>query len=145
MLYFEGHLDTKVYCIYLWDKDSGLFRYEPGKVPAINPVPHPENKTITAHQDWSGGAWKESTYRWKGSETELIEQDTLYGDGSTQTDKDCGFTFTCSRLINGKMVTTLEKPICTQEEMDNLPECPDAAAPPEPNAITTKPTIEKKD
>jgi hypothetical protein len=75
----------------------------------------------------------------------LIEQDGLYGDGSTQTDKKCGFEFSCNRLINGKMVTTLEKPICTNEEMENLPTCPDGALPPATKAPESMPATETKD
>ncbi|HME57422.1 MAG TPA: hypothetical protein VKF63_03730 [Terracidiphilus sp.] len=133
--YYIPHLGKKSYCIFLWDNKAKLFRYSNELAElSLNPVPHPENKTLTTREDWQGGASQESTYRWNSGKLEMIEQDSLLGDWSQQTDKQCGFTFTCNRLVNGEMVTTLEKPVCTSEEMNNLPECPAASTPPVPKA-----------
>jgi hypothetical protein len=137
LVYDNSHLDKKLYCIYLWDTKAGQFRYSSDLTDiAANVEVHPKNKTITSHEDWFGGPWQDSTYRWVGDKLELIEQNNLLGDWSTQKDGQCGFTFTCSRLINGKMITTLEKDICTPEAMDNLPNCP--AAPPSPESQPPK-------
>jgi hypothetical protein len=72
------------------------------------------------HEDWQGGPFQNSTYRWIGGKLELIEQDGLSGDWSLPD----GFTFSCSRRLNGKMITTLEKSFRSPEEMDALPDCP---------------------
>jgi hypothetical protein len=123
--YDNDHLGKKLYCIYLWDNETGRFLFSPELTEvAIDPVAHPESKTITTRSDWQGGAHEESTYRWNGGKLELIQQNGLYGDWALQNGKTCHFTFSCRRLINGKMVTTLEKPVCTPDEMEKLPECP---------------------
>lgn len=140
------HLDKKLYCIYLWDNKTGRFIYSKELTDVgVNLVTHSENKTLTTREDWQGGPWEKSTYRWNSGKLELIEQDGLYGDWSTQTDKKCGFEFSCNRLINGEMVTTLEKPVCTPEEMDNLPPCPAAVTPPAPKAPAKIPILKSKD
>jgi hypothetical protein len=127
LTYYIPHLDKKLYCIYLWDTKTGRFRYSNALSElAVNPAPHPENKTITMHEDWQGGLWTESTYRWNGARPELIEQNSLHGDGSLRGNEKCGFDFTCSRLVNEKMVTTLEKRVCSP--MEDLPDCPAAAS-----------------
>lgn len=123
------HLDKKLYCIYLWDNKADHFVYSPELSGiAVDPVPDPENKTITTREDWQGGAWQVSTYLWDDGKLELIEQESLLGDWSQQTAKECGFAYTCSRLIGGKMVVTLGKDVCTPEEMDQLPSCPAASS-----------------
>jgi hypothetical protein len=128
-----SHLGTKIYCIYPWDPKAGRFVYSKQlSAIAVNLEPHPENKTLVSHQDWSGGPWQESIYRLKKEEPELIEESSLLGGWSQQTKEQCGFTFTCSKLINGKMVVTLSKPICTVEEMDDLPDCPGPPVQPTP-------------
>jgi hypothetical protein len=131
--YYIPHLDKRLYCIYTWDNKTERFRYSPElSDEAVDPVPHPESKTITMRDDWQGGAYELRTYRWKGDKLELIEQNGLYGYWDPQSDGKCGFTFSCSRLVNGKMVTTLEKPVCTVDEMDHTPKCPAAATVPAP-------------
>ncbi len=142
--YYIPHLGKKLYWIYLWDNKAGIFRYSNELAElSVNPVPHPENKTLTTHEDWQGGAWQESTYRWNDGKLELIEQNSLLGDWGDQSNGKCGFHFSCSRLIKGKMVTTLEKPICDVDEMQNLPDC-SAATPPASKAPAKKPSTEKK-
>jgi hypothetical protein len=129
LTYDVPHLDKKLYCIYLWDNKAGRFRYSNALSElAVNPVPQPLNKTITMHEKWQGGLWTESTYRWNGAKPELIEQNSLLGDGVLRSDQQCGLTFSCSRLVNGRMVTTLEKHVCSPS--DALPDCPASGATP---------------
>jgi hypothetical protein len=71
--YFHPHLATSVFCIYLWDHSAGRFRYAP-EIPAINPLPHPENKTITVHQDLFGGVFSDSTYRWEAPSSNSLKR-----------------------------------------------------------------------
>lgn len=108
----------------------------------MNIVPHPENRTISLHDDWQGGTWQESTYRWNDGKLELIEKNSLVGDGSEQSDRGCGFLFICSRLVKGEMTTTLEKQVCSP--MDGLPNCPAATTTQEPKTLATKTAKEKK-
>jgi hypothetical protein len=123
LTYSIPHLDKKMYCIYLWDNKAGRFRYSNALSElAVNPAPHPASKTITMHEDWQGGLWTESTYRWNGARPELIEQNSLLGEGSLKSNQMCRFTFTCSRLVDGTMLTTLNKRVCSLTE--NLPTCP---------------------
>lgn len=119
------HLGKRLDCIYLWEPKTERFAYskELSEV-ATNLEPHPETKTLTTREDWQGGLWEETTYRWKNQKLELIEQNNLLGDWRNSTAAECGFIYTCNRLIKGKLTTTLEKPICKPEEMDDLPRCP---------------------
>lgn len=127
------HLDKKIYCVFLWDAKAERFVYSKDLTDiAANLEAHPENKTLTTREDWMGGAWEASTYRWNVGKLELIEQSGLYGDWSTKLPGEkCNFAYNCSRLINGKMVTTLGKDVCTPEEIENLPDCP---SPPKPSS-----------
>jgi hypothetical protein len=120
------HLDKKIYCIFLWDNKTQRFHYSKELNDAgANLEAHPETKTLTTRDDWQGGAWEESTYRWDNGKLETIESNGLYGDWGIQPEKGkCAFEFTCSRLIGGKMTETLRKNICTPEEMDDLPALP---------------------
>jgi hypothetical protein len=129
------HLDKKLYCVFLWDPKTERFVYSKELTDiAVNLEPHPENKTLTKRDDWMGGAWEETTYRWNGGKLEAIEDTSMLGGWGDDPTKQCGFTFTCSRLIGGKMITTFEKPVCTPEEMDNLPGCPSPTTPKPPTA-----------
>jgi len=125
------HLDKRLYCIFLWDIQAGQFRLskELSDLDA-NLEAHPEDRTLTGREDWQGGAWQNSTYRWEGGHPELIEQSGLLGDWGLPPSKErpCGFEFSCSRRIHGKMAVTLHKWICTPGEMDYLPACPAAAS-----------------
>lgn len=83
---YTPHLDKKLYCIYLWDNKLGRFNYSKELTEiASNLEAHRENKTLTAREDWQGGAWEESKYRWNRDKLELIEQNSLLGDWSSQT------------------------------------------------------------
>jgi hypothetical protein len=129
--YYIPHLDKRLYCVYLWDNKTGRFDYAPEVTDdvGVSPVSHPENKTITSDDEWDFGAYETTTYRWIGSKLELIEQNGLYGNADNPK---CHFTYSCSRLVNGKMVTTMEKPLCSEKEIDNPPKCPTAATIPAP-------------
>ncbi len=114
------HLGKSQYCVYLWNEAEQQFRYDP-ESPAVGPMPHPETKTITAHQDWQGGSSNNSTYRWNGTKIELIEENgTVYGSD----DPNCGSTDFCRKLINGKMVITAEKPSSCSGKQDVPLVCP---------------------
>jgi hypothetical protein len=117
--YFHPHLATSVFCIYLWDHSAGRFRYAP-EIPAINPLPHPENKTITVHQDLFGGVLSDSTYRWEGAKLELVEEN---GRVSGSENPECGFTDYCSRLINGEITITAERPAGCSDKPDVPVDC----------------------
>jgi hypothetical protein len=131
------HLGTKVLCIYTWDNKSGRFRYAP-EIPLPNPVPHPETKTITVHQDWMGGIYADSTYRWTGAKFQLIEEHgRLDGTGSK-----CAFVDHCEKLVNGQMITTLWRPVmCSENESDPPLICPAGATRPAANVPRKKPSI----
>ena len=139
--YYIPHLDKRLYCIYLWDKETGRFSYSKDLTEiAVNLEPHPENKTLTAHEDWFGGVYADRTYHWIGAKLELIEErGRLYGS----SDPKCGFTDHCEELVNGKMITTLERPAtCTNDKGEDLDDieriCPTAATPPTPKAPAKK-------
>jgi hypothetical protein len=121
-LNFDGFEDIEL----LYDYIPGRFRYSQGVTNiATNIEAHPGDRTLTTHEDWMFGPWQDSTYRWRAGKLVLVEQVSLLGSWSLpEGQKRCGFTYTCSRLIRGKMVDTLKKPICDPDEMDDLPECP---------------------
>jgi hypothetical protein len=106
MQFFHPHLAKSVFCIYLWDDQTGRFRYAP-EIPSVDPIPHPENKTITVDQDFFGGVFSHSTYRWQAAKLELVEENGMV---SGSEDPNCGFTSYCSRLINGEITITAERP-----------------------------------
>ena len=146
--FYIPHLDKKVYCIYLWDKRTGRFSYsvELSKE-GVNLEPRPENKTITAHEDWFGGVYADRTYRWIGTKFELIKED---GRHSGSSDPKCSFTDYCEELVNGKKITTLEWPAaCVNsvgEDVEDIPlSCPAAATPSVSTTPSDKPAKKKKD
>lgn len=108
---FDSHNGTSVYCIYVWDQKEAVFRHEPA-IPEVNPVPDSENKTILVHQDWQGGPYSDTKYRWNGPKLEVIE---VSGRVSGSSDPDCAFTDYCSRLINGRMVSRRVKSGCSKQ------------------------------
>lgn len=139
LLNYIPHLDKRLYCIFLWDSNAGQFRYSKDLSDISADIEaDPKTKTLTTREDWQGGAWEVTTYRWNGGKLEEIEDDGLFGDwGLKPPSGECSFTYSCSRRKEGKMVTTLEKKVCTPEEMDDLPGCPAAVA---PNAGASKGT-----
>jgi hypothetical protein len=140
--YYQPHLATKVFCVYTWDNNSGQFRYAP-EIPGPNPVPHPGSKTITVHQDWMGGVYADTTYRWTGSNfVETERSGRAFGSDRPQ----CGFTDHCEKLISGEMVTTLWRPIACAESTEPDPPlvCPAGATTAAPNAPKKLPAVQKK-
>jgi hypothetical protein len=120
--YLHPHLGTEIYCIYLWDPQSGRFRDAPEDFPSMNPVVHPESRTLTVHRDWMGGIYADTTFWWNGAKYEEVESS---GRSSTSDDPKCSFTDHCVRLINGKMVTTLQRPVvCKDDRVDPPLYCP---------------------
>ena len=118
---YSAHLGTKVFCFYTWDNQASLFRSAPD-IPGPNPVPHLENKTLTVHQDWFGGDYADSTWRWTGAKFELVEE---FGRVSGSDDPKCGFTDHCEKRIAGKMVTTLSRGVvCSDQRRDPPLVCP---------------------
>jgi hypothetical protein len=122
--FFANRFARSVYCIYVWDQKLERFRSAP-EIPDIDPVAHPESQTITVHIDWPAGGWSDSTYRWRGNKPELIEE-----DGRRSANRNnCGTDY-CSRLINGKMLTTAEKRVRCSDDGRYVPlVCPPASSP----------------
>jgi hypothetical protein len=124
-------LGTKLYCIYTWENNSGRFRYAP-EIPAVSPVAHPENKTITVHQEWQGGIYADSTYKWAAAALQLIEE---RGRISGSDDPKCTFADHCDKVVSGKMITTLYRPVaCSDGRPDPPLVCPAGATRPATNA-----------
>ena len=114
-------LGTRLYCIYTWDNSSGHFRPAP-EIPNVSPVPHPETKTITVHQNWQGGLFADSTYRWVGASVQLIEE---RGRVAGSDDPKCSFTDHCDKVTGGKLVTTLRRAVvCSDGRPDPPLVCP---------------------
>jgi hypothetical protein len=118
--YYVPHLGKSLYCIYTWSEQDGRFRAAP-EIPRIDPIPHPQDKTITVHEDWQGGVYSDSIYRWNGTKLELAEQN---GRVSGSDNPQCGFTDYCSQLIKGKMVITAERPSGCMDGPENQFVCP---------------------
>jgi hypothetical protein len=104
--YYVQHLGKSIYCIYTWSPQDGRFRHAP-EIPDTDPVADPENKTITVHEDFFGGVFTDSIYRLSNGKAQLV---VANGRVSGSSRADCGFTEYCSRMINGKMVTTVSRP-----------------------------------
>ncbi len=133
LIAYIPHLDKRISCIYLWDQKRGSFALSKQLSDiGANLEAHPESKTVTSHESWFGGPWQDDTYRWTGNRLEVIEESSLLGDWSLQTSDKCGYTYTCSRLVGGKLALTLSKPVCSGDEMGNLPACPVAPVRPKP-------------
>jgi hypothetical protein len=118
--YADGNPAKSLYCVYLWDANAGRFRYEP-QLFISNPMPDPKNRTITSHNDFQGGLFVESTYRWNGAKLEeTLEKGLTYGSDKPA----CAFTVYCQRLINGKLRAVFEKATaCNDGPIDDI-QCP---------------------
>ena len=120
--YYSLHLGKSIYCIYKSDQKRGSFLPAP-EIPNINPVAHPQSRTITVHEDWQGGPYADHTYRWNRAKVKLIEENgRLYGSDNPK----CGFTDFYSRLRNGKMITTAERASACDDQPDLPLVCPAA-------------------
>lgn len=101
----HSHLGKSIFCVYLWDDKIGRFRYEP-QIPAPDPIPHPDAKTITTHNEYSDGSHYDSTYVWVGNKVLEIASVGLAHDNPSP---DCPWTAFCYKRINGKMTTAFSK------------------------------------
>jgi hypothetical protein len=118
--YFVPHLAKSIYCVYIWSPQEGRFRHAP-EIPDTNPIANPANKTITVHEDYFGGVFIDRTYRLSNGKPELVVEN---GRVSGSSRADCGFTDYCSRLINGKMVTTARRPSTCEHDEPTAVVCP---------------------
>lgn len=121
--YFNDHLGKSLFCVYLWDDRTGRFREEPTLSGLGNFTADPKSKTISAHEDYFGGVYKDSTWAWRGPKLVLISESGLV---SGSENPDCGFTFYCNRLVNGKMRELINKPtVCGNQSGEQLV-CPES-------------------
>ncbi|MBZ5727628.1 MAG: hypothetical protein LAP87_21850 [Acidobacteriia bacterium] len=103
------HLGKSIFCVYLWDDKAGQFRYEP-QIPMPDPIPHPENKTITTHNEYFGGTQSDSVYVWVGrTVTEIATWGLANEYGMPGGNPNCPWTAYCYKRINGKMRTVSMK------------------------------------
>jgi hypothetical protein len=124
--FYSSHLAKSYWCVYTWDQRTARFRYAP-EIPGPDPVPHPESKTITVHQDFQSGPFNDRAYQWKAGKVELIEESGAT-DGST--DPKCASTWYCMRPVNGEMVVVTDLPFaCNDGRPDPRFVCP--ATPPD--------------
>jgi hypothetical protein len=124
--YINDHLGKSLYCVYLWDNGTGRFREEPTLSQIGNFTPDPQAKIISAHEDYFGGVYKDSTWMWNGGKLVLIAESGLLS-GSDK--RDCGFTFYCNRRINGRMRSLVEKPYGCEIQPDVQLDCPASSVP----------------
>src|SRR5262249_51328657 len=109
-----------IYCIYAWNPKGGAFRHA-SEIPDTDPVAHPENKTITVHEDFFGGVFIDRTYRLINGRAQLVVENARVSGSNCA---DCGFTDYCSWLINGKMVTTVLRPFGCEHDEPTAVVCP---------------------
>jgi hypothetical protein len=110
--FYHPHLGKSIFCVYLWDEKAGRFRYEP-QIPSPDPIPHPENKTITTHNEYFGGTHSDSVYVWIAGKVTEIATWGLSNEGDTLGRSKCPWTTYCDKRINGKMRTvTLKETGC---------------------------------
>lgn len=107
--YHVPHLGKSIFCVYLWDEKAQRFRYEP-QMPTVDPVAHPETKTITTHEEWIGGTWGDAVYIWLGDKLAPIAEWGLANEaGLPETNADCPWTAWCSNRIDGTMRKVVTK------------------------------------
>jgi hypothetical protein len=115
--WYNSHLGKHLYCMYLWSAAQGRYVYAKD-MPDTDPEVHPESKRVTTHEDWFGGVYADTTYQWTGSRFEKIESS---GRVSGSDDPKCGFTDSCAKRINGKMVTTLKRAVVCEDGREDPP------------------------
>jgi hypothetical protein len=118
--YYVPHLGKSLFCIYAWDAREDRFTAAP-EIPDTDPVAHPETKTISVHEDFFGGVFTDSIYKWSGSKLVLtLESGRLYGSDRP----GCGFTDFCRQVINGQLVDTASRPSGCGDTPDKQLICP---------------------
>ena len=101
--FYHPHLGKSIFCVYLWDEKTSKFRYEP-QIPMPDPIPHPESRTITTHNEYMGGSWSDSVYIWlAGKLIPIAEWGLANEGGTTGANANCAWTAWCAKRINGKM------------------------------------------
>ena len=71
-----------------------------------DPTPHPDNRTITSHNEYMGGDWSDSVYVWSAGKIIPIAQWGLINtSGEAGANANCPWTAWCAKRINGKMRT----------------------------------------
>jgi hypothetical protein len=126
LLWSNGHLEKQLYCIYLWDPATSRFFYSSDATDTLggDPDPDPGRKTISTFNDFFGGEYESDTFQWV--EHKLVRTSSI---SMKHSDSGSGcFTYSCSKLLMGKMVTTLQKQLCSQAEYGDPPDCPSAGA-----------------
>jgi len=138
---FVPHLGKSYFCVYLWDEMSGQFRFEP-QIPEPDPIPHPEDKTITTQDVYSGDAtYRHALYVWiAGKVTEIARWGVTRNEPTVPgTDPACPWVAYCSKRINGKMQNVSTKEMgCNDIPVEEI-----ACAPP-PLRILNATTPPKK-
>jgi hypothetical protein len=118
--YYVPHLGKSLFCIYVWNAKGDRFTEAP-EIPDTDPVAHADTRTISVHEDFFGGVFTDSIYKWSGSKLGLIlESGRLYGSDKPT----CGFTDFCRQLINGKLVDTALRPSGCGDIPDRQLICP---------------------
>ena len=106
--FYHPHLGKSIFCVYLWDEKAAHFRYEP-QIPMPDPIPHPENRTITTHNEYMGGTHSDSVYVWIAGKVTEIATWGPANEGSTTRRPGCPWVAYCYKRINGKMQTVTLK------------------------------------
>jgi len=104
--FHHSHLGKSIFCVFLWDDKAGRFRYEP-QIPSPDPIPHPETKTITTHNDYMDGSYGDSTYVWSGK---TVLEIASKGIAHEKSSPSCPWTAFCYKRINGKLRAVTLKP-----------------------------------
>lgn len=108
--FYHPHLGKAIFCVYLWDEKTSRFRYEP-QIPMPDPIPHPESRTITTHNEYMGGTWSDSVYVWlAGKIIPVAEWGLINEAGNPGANTECPWTAWCDKRINGKMRNVASKP-----------------------------------
>ncbi len=101
--FYDAHLDKSIFCVYLWDEKASRFGQQP-QITLTNPIPHPENRTITSHSEFFGGTWSDSLYVWSaGKLLPIAEWGVTNEPSSTGANVACPWTAWCAKRISGQM------------------------------------------
>jgi len=107
--FYHPHLGKSIFCVYLWDEKRSQFRYDP-QIPMPDPIPHPENRTVTTHDEFMGGTSSDSVYVWLAGKLIPIAEWGLANEfGQAVANEACPWTAWCTKRINGKMRSVARK------------------------------------